>query len=72
YGRGLYYWKGRNHIRFLKKNYTERILIALLRLLVKTDGEPAPLWKIMIHAVRFRSPLELWILKGYLGGLIKE
>lgn len=69
YGRKLYYWKGKNHIQFLKKNFPEKYQESILRLLFRTEGGPSPLWKTLVRVLRFRNLSELAIIKGYIDGI---
>ncbi|MFB6199898.1 MAG: glycosyltransferase family 2 protein, partial [Candidatus Nanohaloarchaea archaeon] len=67
YGKELYYWKGRNHIRFLKKNAQGSYLISLLMTLFSPGGYLPPLWKIPLLFLNGNREIT-WLLRGYLDG----
>lgn len=64
------YWKGRNLIRFTKENFPGNYHKALLRLTIKTDYYPPPLWKDILGIIIYRKPQRLWKFKGYLDEII--
>lgn len=70
--RRTYYWFGRNLIRFRKKNFPDTFYRGLLRLLVKKPYYPPPVWKTIAGATVNRDPTPLWLLRGYVDGLVYE
>lgn len=67
------YWKGRNMIRFVKKNFPQTYPIFLLKLLVKTkDGDIPPIWKDLLGAIIYRKPGRLHKWKGYTDEILNK
>lgn len=69
--RNAKYWKGRNLIRFTKESFPENYRKALLRLLIKTDYQPPPIWKDFLGIIVYRKPERLWKFKGYIDEVLK-
>lgn len=70
--RETYYWFGRNLIRFRKRNFPDTYALGLLRLLASKPYYPPPVWKTVGTAVRNRTLTPLWLVRGYLDGLVFE
>jgi GT2 family glycosyltransferase len=65
------YWKGRNMIKFVKKNFPETYHLFLIKMLFKTkDGDIPSIWKDMAGALIYRRPQRIHKWRGYIDEIL--
>ncbi|MFB6214213.1 MAG: glycosyltransferase family 2 protein [Candidatus Nanohaloarchaea archaeon] len=67
YGKEFWYWGARNHTRFLKKHFSERLYLSLLMTMFSTKGDLPPVWKLPLKAIQGDYQV-LQVFRGYIEG----
>ncbi|MFB6145276.1 MAG: glycosyltransferase family 2 protein, partial [Candidatus Nanohaloarchaea archaeon] len=67
YGKEFWYWGARNHIRFLKKHFSERLHLSLLMTMFSTKGDLPPVWKLPLKAIQGDYQV-LQVFRAYIEG----